>query len=59
MNFIYMIVKYVFTVDIHMKNIFQFWNFFMKCKQVVTNNKCSIEKQLIKPLFLMQGQAAW
>ena len=43
-KFVYMIVKYFFGVAIHMKNIFPFINFFMKCKPVVTNNKCSIAK---------------
>ena len=41
---LYMIVKYFFNLAIHLKNVFQFTNFFMKCKPVVTNNKCSIEK---------------
>ena len=44
MNFLYIIVKYLFRVAIHMKNIVQFINFLMKCKPVVTNNKCSNER---------------
>ena len=37
-NVFYMIVEYFITVAIHMKNVFQFRNVFMKCKSVVTNN---------------------
>ena len=39
-----MTVKYFFRVAIHMKNICQLRYLFMKCKPVVTSNKCSIEK---------------
>ena len=46
-----MIVKYFLGIAIHMENVFQFRNFSMKCKQVVTHNKNYIEKTLNQDTF--------
>ena len=43
--------KYFFGIGIGMKNMFQFINFFRKCKTVVKNIKSSIAKTFNEATF--------
>ena len=49
-----MLVKYLFGIVVDMRNIYQFRNFFMKYKPLVTNNKDLFIEHLIRSLFQIQ-----